>query len=309
MNPKLERIVTTIEAIPSLPQTVLHILTTIDSEDSTIDEIARTIKKDQALTVNILKIGNSAFYGNLGQVNTVRQAIVLMGLRQLKNIVLSQTVFRFYGTNSTTGFSRMDLWAHSAVTAFLSMQLCRDAFISDPDGAGVVGGLIHDIGKVVVDRYLPAEFARVVHLVQETKVSFRTAEKRVLGYTHDQIGAALLKKWHFPNQLVAPVLFHHAPWKDPDFPQISTAVFYANILSKVLNYPSFKKEPRFDTPWSEDPEKLAFLERSGLPVRKKDLKNFLRAVHNKILSAPQSVFGAIEIPQERERMHAEAASA
>ena len=296
MNPKLENIVARIQEVPSLPSTLTDVLGTIDCPESTIDEIAREIKKDQSLTVNVLKIANSAFYGLLGQISTIRQAIVLIGLNELRTIVLGQSVFRFYAVESKTDFKRKDLWSHSMVCAFLAKKLAKEAFLADREGSCMIGGLIHDIGKVVIDRYFPDEFVKIIQMIQDERVSFAKAEREVLGYTHYQIGATLLKKWNFPPELVSCVLYHHAPWRDKEFPHISATVFHANVLSKVMRFPSYQKDKSYGSSWLKVPAQRRFLEKNGLPVHKVDLKTFLSTAYNRIMSESSNVVGAMGLP-------------
>jgi len=296
VNPKLEKIVARIQEVPSLPSTVTDVLKTIDCSESTIDEIAREIKKDQSLTVNVLKIANSAFYGLLGQVSTIRQAIVLIGLNELRTIVLGQSVFRLYAVESKTDFKRKDLWTHSMVCAFLAKKLAKEAFVADREGSCMIGGLIHDIGKVVIDRYFPDEFVKIIRMVQDEGVGFAKAEREVLGYTHYQIGATLLKKWNFPPELVSCVLYHHAPWRDAEFPHISATVFHANVLSKVMRFPSYSKDKTYGSTWLKVPDQRRFLEKYGLPVHKVDLKAFLSTAYSRIVLETSSVVGAMDIP-------------
>lgn len=298
MNPKLERIVARIHEVPSLPSVLTDVLSTIDSPESTIDEIAREIKKDQSLTVNVLKIANSAFYGLLGTVSTIRQAIVIIGLNELRTIVLGQSVFRFYAVESRTDFKRKDLWTHSMVCAFLAKKLAKEAFLADREGSCMIGGLIHDIGKVVIDRYFPDEFVRIIRMVRNDGVSFAKAEREVLGYTHYQIGATLLKKWNFPPELVNCVLYHHAPWRDKEFPHISATVFHANVLAKVMKFPSYDKDKTHGSTWLKVPEQRRFLEKNGLPVQKRDLKTFLNSAYSRIISETSNVVGAMDLPSD-----------
>jgi len=296
MNPQLEQIVSRIREVPSLPDVLMEVLQAIDRTESSIDDIARAIKRDQSLTVNILKVANSAFYGLLGKVSTVRQAIVLIGFRELRNIVLAQSVFRFYSVESRTDFRRQDLWTHSTVCGFLAKRLAKEAFAPDPAGAAMVCGLIHDIGKVVIDRYFHEEFIGIIQLVRDEEVTFSEAEQRVLGYTHAHIGATLLKRWNFPRELVCPVLYHHAPWKDTEYAQISAVVYYANLLSKALKYPSYQRETAKRPSLPREPALLAFLEKSGLPVRRMDVVAFLRTAYSRIQTESSSVIGAMSIP-------------
>lgn len=290
MDQFTNKILARIRQIPSFPENIQSLVQAIDREDTSASDIAAMVENDPAISTNILRLANSAFYGFLGKVSSIRDAVVLIGLREVKNLVLGTTVLKFFPGASQSGFQRNDLWRHSVVCAFLTKMLAKEAFLPDPEGSAMVSGLIHDIGKVVLDQYFPEMFTRVVRKVRDNGVTFSQAEKEVLGYSHNQIGAALLKMWNFPPELVTAVLYHHHPWRDPLQSPVSATVYYANILAKVLHYPSFNKEPEFTMDLLNNNDHKLFLEKNGFPTSPEAISIFLAIAEARLAMENSGLF-------------------
>ena len=121
-------------------------------------------------------------------------------------------------------------------------------------------------------------------------MTFSQAEKEVLGYSHNQIGAALLKMWNFPPELVTAVLYNHHPWRDPLQSPVSATVYYANILAKVLHYPSFNKEPEFTMDLLNNNDHKLFLEKNGFPTSPEAISIFLAIAEARLAMENSGLF-------------------
>ncbi len=290
-----EEILGKIKQIPTFPEHVAALVDAINSSRTSASDIADMIERDPALATNLLKIANSAFYGFLGNVTTIREAVVLIGLREVKNLVLGTSILRFFSKTENTGFNRTDLWRHSVVCAFLTRMLAREAFLVDQEGVIMIGGLIHDIGKVILDQYFPESFPLILRKVRDEGLTFSQAEKAVLGYNHYQIGATLLKRWNFPDELIASVFYHHAPWRDVRFTAISATIYLANILSKRLGFPSYEQEAPFDMSRLASPSILEFLEKNGFPSTPRELESFLRLAEARLKLESSALFQVVSL--------------
>ncbi|MBI4773491.1 MAG: HDOD domain-containing protein [Deltaproteobacteria bacterium] len=288
-----KKILDLIDLVPTLPLAATSVLKRFDDRDVSVDAIARMIQKDPSLTVSILKLANSAFYGFLGRVSDVRQAIVLVGLNQTRNIVLAVSLIKLFEGKHADGFKVGGLWRHSIACGFLAKKLGEETSIQDPDGALLVGGLIHDIGKLVIYQYLHHDFRKIISMIQQHKIGFSEAEKDVLGYTHYHIGAELLRRWNFPEELIAPVFFHHSPWSDSNHPHISATVYYANRLTKLIGFPSYEKEPEPELSWRSEPESRLFLQKNGFMTSNRDIMPFLQASHAQMMSGGSDLFSLV----------------
>lgn len=292
-NDHRKKILDLIDLVPTLPIAATSVLKRFKDEDVSVDAIAHMVQKDPSLTVSILKLANSAFYGFLGRVSDVRQAIALIGLNQTRNIVLAVSLIKLFDGRHADVFKIQGLWRHSIACAFLAKKLGEETSIQDPDGALMIGGLIHDIGKLMIYQYLNQDFREILSIIRQQKIGFSEAEKIVLGYTHYQIGAELLRRWSFPKKLIAPVFYHHSPWSDTNHPHISATVYYANQLTKPIGFPFYEKEPEPELSWRSKPESRLFLQKNGFMTADHDVLPFLKAAHAQMMSESSDLFSLV----------------
>ena len=233
----LDSIMDTVEQIPTLPIVSQQIMGLLGDEDVAIKKLVNLIEKDQALAVKILKVANSAFYGTLGKVSTIDHALVILGLKEVKAILLAFSVHNFFSADGDDDFDRGDFWKHAIICSHVAKYLARHFNIVDSETV-FLSGLIHDMGKVVFDKYLHEEFMEVLQYVSSNNESFSQGEKEILGVTHYQVGAKLLQKWNFPQEVIMNVFYHHAPWHDSNYLSGSIVTCLANIfLVKVFRSP------------------------------------------------------------------------
>ena len=219
-----------IDSVPMLPTVVGRILSMVDDPHANAYQVARVVSKDQSLVTSILRIINSAYYGFLWRIKSVNQAIVLLGLRSVRNLVLAATVMSTYGGSSqANGFDRTLHWKHSIATAFATEMLAKqwdkklaeDAFLT---------GLVHDIGRVIMDQHFPEEFALVYRMVTEDHVALGEAEKMVFELSHAEIGHHVARKWNFPAQIATAIGDHHGPVPENDWSQMAAMVHVADFI-------------------------------------------------------------------------------
>jgi putative nucleotidyltransferase with HDIG domain len=236
---KVRQVVSNIRNLPTPPIVFHQIQKVINDPKVNAGHIAAILAEDPAMSVKVLKLTNSAFYGLAREIDSVKQAVVIVGLEAVKNLVLSASVLdMFKGKDVDTDFQEK-FWRHSLATAFCSRILAkhiRKNGIVDPDSA-FSAGLLHDIGKIVIACFLPAEYKKIkdARAIDRASASFEL-EEQALGYTHAQIGALLAVQWKLPQKLGESITFHHQPshavLKDP----IIYVVHLANYLAKRTFY-------------------------------------------------------------------------
>jgi putative nucleotidyltransferase with HDIG domain len=237
----IDDIVATIEKIPTLPKTSGEVLAALNEEDVRIAKVTRLIESDPALAAQILKVANSPFSGTISTVSSVNHAIVILGLGEVKSLLLVFAVQKFFAESEGEQFYRKKLWNHSIVSSHIARFLARH-FHCDSDDTLFLSALIHDIGKIVADQYFHDEFRRIIDYVETNNSTFSKAEKELLGATHYQIGAKLLQQWSFPRQVIMQVFHHHAPWQEQNFLKGSIITYLANIFAKLAGYPCLPQE-------------------------------------------------------------------
>ncbi len=208
---KFRREVEEIGGLPTLPEVPMKILQLITSEKSSMDDISRIVERDPSLTVNILKVANSPYYGMRQKIASLKLALTILGLNEIINIVTSISIVRLFPTRLSGGsFDRVKFWNHSFGCATAARMLARDL---DPETEGVefVAGLLHDIGKLVLDQYFHPKLREVRKLREKEGLALLEAETRVIGVDHAVLGSWLAKRWDLPPPLVESIAHHHSP--------------------------------------------------------------------------------------------------
>jgi putative nucleotidyltransferase with HDIG domain len=212
---EVKSVIQKITDLPALPTMLATMNKLMADPRTSADTLGKALSSDPALVSKVLKLVNSAFYGFPGRIGTISQAVVILGFSSIRNLVLTTSIMQMFGTKGEKqGFNVEDFWKHSLQTAALSRQLAFDkgqAYIEE----AFIGGLLHDMGRMVLSQKLPADFERILKLSQKDGIRFRQAEHAVLGTTHSEIGAWLAQRWNLPGPLVDVIEFHHAPKNAP----------------------------------------------------------------------------------------------
>ena len=228
----LKTVVDRIEELPTLPQVAAKIMRLIDDPNSSAQDVHRVMSRDPALAGKMLKLVNSAFYGLPHKVSNLNQAIVLLGFNTIKSLALSVSVFGVFGKGKgSTKFDRDRFWRHAVGSACIYRVLARKGKAVDPETA-FVAGLLHDIGKLVLDQYAAPELAKILEEAEFRKCAFVEAERSLFGTDHSAIGGWLAEKWGFPEVLMHWVRDHHQAGLEVQQPSIAISVF-ADYLCKV----------------------------------------------------------------------------
>ncbi|MBL9188456.1 MAG: HDOD domain-containing protein [Opitutaceae bacterium] len=244
----LKQLVGRMGRLPSIPTLYTEIIDALNDPDVTLDTIGRIVGKDIAMTAQILKLVNSAFFGLRRQVSSPAEAANYLGLETLRSLVLSINAFSQFDDVSIEGFSFPELWTHSLDTgaAAKAIALLEGADHKLADEA-FVAGLLHDTGKVVLAANCPGEYAEVLRLIAHEKIAPCEAEQRVFGVTHSDVGGYLLGLWGLPVTVVEAIAFHHRPASAvvQAFCPL-TAVHVADALVHHASTPCPADDPRVD---------------------------------------------------------------
>jgi putative nucleotidyltransferase with HDIG domain len=195
--------------LPTLSVILNKILKVASNGKSGASDMAEVISRDQALTANILKIANSAYFGLSQKVTTIPRAIVVLGFDAIKSIALSASVIEVFRQNSHKNhFDRSKFWTHSLACAYVSKKIAAMTHRAQLE-TGFVCGLLHDIGKIVLDIYFPDSYQRVLERLADRPSTSTEAEDEMLGFTHAEVGMWLAQRWKFPKAIVFSIANHH----------------------------------------------------------------------------------------------------
>ena len=246
--PDPQKIIEKIDDLPTLPRTVLKITELVNDPKSSAKDLARVITDDQVLTARLLKLVNSSFYGFPQRISTVTGAIVLLGFDAIRNLLLTTSVFDLFANrNRKKKQDQERFWDHSLGCA-VGAKVIGNYLRHDKIEELFVSGLLHDIGKIVEMLYLPGEFGKVVAVIDKEDILMTTAENKVLGYNHAEIGKLLAEKWNLPVKLVQVIAHHHQPNNAGGFAMEAAIVHLADIFCRALNlgYGGDNKIPPLD---------------------------------------------------------------
>lgn len=209
----VEKALASIGDIATLPEVTIKIIGIVEDPKSTARDLHEVIKNDPALSVKVLKVVNSAFYGLPGQVASVDRAIILLGLSAVKNIAIAASIARlFKGKRVSDQFSAADLWRHSVAVAVAARSLAKCSPHPVMADEIFVAGLIHDIGTLVERQAYADQFSEVIQrCTDDPSADFLEMEREIIGADHQAFGVGLTTKWKFPRHLRAAVGFHHNP--------------------------------------------------------------------------------------------------
>jgi len=194
--------------LTSLPDVFVRINEVLNDAHSTAKEAAEAIGKDAGLSVKLLKVVNSAFYGFPVKVDTLSRAVTIVGSRQLTTLALGISVIAIFKDLPGGLVDMRSFWKHSIGCGVIASALAGPETEEDVERL-FVAGLLHDVGRLVLYRSLPRHAARTLALARSEGILLREAERRTLGFDHATLAGMLLRKWRFPESLEKAVRHHH----------------------------------------------------------------------------------------------------
>lgn len=230
---KLRHQVADIREVGTLPHVMLRILDIVADERSSAADLADAIATDTSLTAKILKIVNSAFYGFYREIALVADAVVVLGFEEIKRISLAISVVGMLGGKSARDERRLRFWHHCFQTAALADLIERD--LTRGSQGAFTAGLLHDIGRALLDQHFPDMFAAIAAEEAATHRTTAEVERALLGVDHGEIGFWLADGWNLPPQLAEAIRFHHAPDLATEGARLAATVHIADTMVHWAN--------------------------------------------------------------------------
>jgi putative nucleotidyltransferase with HDIG domain len=202
-------VVAQIRDLPMLPEVVTDLMQSIDQEDIDIGVLAKKIAHDQALAAKTLRFANSSLYVAKSKVTTIQQAISLLGLQGVRNIIMAAAMSGSFPENACHGFDFKAFWRHSMATAVCAKVLARHLHLNQD--FAFTAGLLHDIGRLVMVTRFPQIYEAVIAYRAKHDCYLLDAERTVAGIDHTVVGNVLAQHWHFSETIQYAITGHHEP--------------------------------------------------------------------------------------------------
>lgn len=233
-NKELIKRLSNVRNLPTLPMVANNVLQLTQNPESTAFEIAEAIAQDQTMASKVLRTANSAYYGFPKKITTIHYAIVVLGLNNIKNIVLSTAIMdRFPNPENGSAFDRAEFWKHSLLCGIICKKISEHMGLKNLEEMFMCG-LLHDFGKLILDSLFHEEFLKALLLAEKEEVTLMAAENKILGFNHSGVGGLVLKKWSFPPSIVKAVEFHHFPVENPGAFRTASIIHVADYLCRRI---------------------------------------------------------------------------
>jgi putative nucleotidyltransferase with HDIG domain len=223
-----------IDNLVSLPGVGMRVNEMVSDPACSASDIGKVISQDPALTARLLRIANSPAYGLSTQVDTVSRAVAVIGIKRIRDLVLATSTINAFEGIPNELVTMENFWRHSLYCGLAAHLLAEQRKMKNAETL-FIAGLLHDIGQLVIFRKAPQEAKQALLLSIEgpDELALHKTEQQILGFDHAQVGAELLRHWHFPDLLVECVEFHHAPGQAQKFPVETALVHIANSIATL----------------------------------------------------------------------------
>ena len=259
MATNLQAMLESIDRLPVMPAVAARVLAFEDDVVSVV-ELSEVLSADPALTVALLKVANSAYYGFARQLSTVREAVLLLGFKQVRQVAVGASMIHAWRgvPREDDGFDLDLFWGHSMAVALMAETAARKFNAARPEEA-FTAGVIHDMGVLALRKVYPAEFALAFEQARRQGAPLCDAELEFVGFTHAQVGAALAERWRLPSRLVEAVGRHHDALLTPGADGLAGVLGFADQVAEHYGVHCGYARGQI-VPLSKLPDELATLE-------------------------------------------------
>ncbi|MGD2097764.1 MAG: HDOD domain-containing protein [Desulfobacterales bacterium] len=230
---EVQKIAPAIQSFPGMPGTAVKLLGLIDDPSMRVSQIEEILRHDSGLTANVLRLANSAYFGIPSKIGSIRQAVILLGLKRLIQMVIAACVSAIMD-KPVPGYDLPpgELWRHSIAVSVAAEALVKELKIEASEEI-FTAALLHDVGKLVLGEFVKDEFNKIEAAVSEG-VSFEMAETMVLGINHADVGAKILARWSLPPEIINAVQWHHDPEALEHTSVMLDIVHVTNVMSMLI---------------------------------------------------------------------------
>ena len=233
----IDDIINGIDTLKPIPPVAAQLMTLAEDEHSSMSDIADLIIHDPSITASILKICNSAHFGLSRRIDSVRDAIVLLGLDEVVELVLlNTTAANFRDEPDGYGLGEGELWKHAVFSAYAAKVLAEIHGFASQRHLIFTAALLKDIGKLIIGRFVAFSYEKIHILVHSKGYSFDEAEKEVIGINHEELGARVGQQWRFTDNLIYIIRHHHMADKTARDNPETALVYLADVMCMMIGF-------------------------------------------------------------------------
>ena len=271
---RIQVLINKIEDLPPLPSLVFQVLDLLADPDYSINDLEELIGQDQSLVAKLIKVSNSALYGGAGDIGSLRQALTRLGTRTVKSLVLANSTRTFFSSrHSRSRISSQLLWQHSVECGLAARRVARKVGYKDPDEV-FVGGVLHDIGKLVMLLKLPNEYRNMQKMKKSKGANDLVLETELIGCDHTMIGDKLMEKWKMPASLSACVRMHHRFSEADEEDLLVPMVAYGNYLAHAYSSQTESSRVEDSAEIESLVERLGLTEEQNIALEEEIIEDF-----------------------------------
>jgi putative nucleotidyltransferase with HDIG domain len=284
---KIRTLLDKLKDIPAFPKGAIEFLKLVQNPKVSIKQIGAFIEKDPVLAAKILKLSNSSYYSRGLEIKTIGQAVSLLGMNTIKNIVISMSIIKMFPLKvGGKSFDRILFWHHSTATAYIANYLSKKFNLANPEEV-YTAALLHDVGKILMNQFFPEEYNKVVSLAVKEEKDYMDIEKDIFELNHSEFGYEVAKKWAMPSNIREVIRYHHNINENIKNRLIVAVVGFANLFSKQIGYnfpweykPLIVKENPFWKIMCEKNRKLSEIDEEYFTFEMMDLKPKIEEILN-----------------------------
>ncbi len=266
--------------LPTLSTIANKIVQVTRNDNKSVNQLLPIIEKDPPFAMKILKLANSAYYGSLDEIKSLKQAVVGIGMKALHQLALSFSVLSvFANMKDEEGLYWSDFWMHSVACAHIAELLNKKLGLAIP-GSPYSLGLLHDIGKLVLHRIDPVLYTKAANYAKEKSLTSMESEQEMFGITHEDTGKWIAEKWKLPIEIIQVIGFHHHPSDCDESLQKSTSLIQVADLVCNFNLMNFRSGyvnsiPREESGW-------LILQLNNKYLEEMDFEHFVMSIQDEV---------------------------
>lgn len=228
----LDDVIKQIKDLPTLPAVAQEMLSDLNDDNSSLDEITQKVAMDHSIAAKTLRLANSSYYGSNSRVVTLQQAVAMLGVKNVKNLIRMTIMTNSFPATICPGFDFRAFWRHSIATAVCAELISRTLHMKHD--FAFTAGLLHDIGRLVLVTRFPKTYTEVLAYRERTDCQLLEAERAVMQLDHVEAGLALASHWHFSDAISDAIRGHHQPEQE-DLNSIASLIHVANSIAHALD--------------------------------------------------------------------------